>query len=264
MIYAPFFCSIDDDDADGNAPSSFGSRRNFAFVGGFRHMPNVDSVRLLRRVLWPMIRQRLPGAILQVCGAHPTPEISSFHDESVGFLVRGMVDDLDSVLRNSRVLLAPLRYGAGIKGKVVDAWMSGLPVVTTRVGAEGMTTTTTDGCDDYGGMRTTIECRGWGGLIEDDALDFAESAIELHEREEVWNRCRDDGVELLRRLFDGGVNLPVVEEGIRDGIANLEKRRKMDVFGSILWRDGSRSTEYFSRWIELKESLVDGATAKRR
>jgi hypothetical protein len=169
--------------------------------------------------------------------------------------------------------LAPLRYGAGIKGKIVDAWMCGLPVVTTRVGAEGMmtsttttnTTTTADGCDDCDAIRMTIEsCRvGWGGLIEDDAIGFVESAVTLHEREEVWNRCRNDGVELLRRLFDGRVNLPIIEEGIRDGIANLKKRRQRDVFGSILWRDGRRCTEYFSRWIELKESLVDGATAER-
>jgi len=206
----------------------------------------------------------MPRARLNVFGAYPTPDILSLHDEDAGFHVRGKVDDLDDALRRSRVLLAPLRFGAGIKGKIVDAWRCGCPVVTTRVGAEGTTTTSNDDGDGGGdlGARTTIadDCR-WGGLIADDAVDFAKAAVELHEREDLWNRCRDNGTGSLRRIFDGRVNLPVVECRIRDGIADLAKQRTMDIFGSILWRDARRSTEYFSRWIELKETL-NGAKDK--
>ena len=311
LVHAPFFCSVNDDDDDsggggmvgdggddgggggisssssssGNAaaaavvlPPLFEDRSDFAFVGGFRHPPNVDSARVLHREIWPGIRSRLPNATLRVCGAYPTPEVLSMHDPSVGFLVHGKVDDVDGVLRTSRVMLAPLRFGAGIKGKIVDAWRCGCPVVTTSVGAEGMTAAVAadkgeeevdddddDDEQDGGGRRsqtkttTTIardDSRGrrWGGLVEDDAIDFANAAVELHEREELWNECREDGSELLRRLFDGGMHLPAVEAGIRDGMSNLEGRRRMDVFGSVLWRDGSRATEYFSRWIELKET----------
>ncbi|KAL3777662.1 hypothetical protein ACHAW5_010986 [Stephanodiscus triporus] len=274
LVLAPFFCSDVDVDVDRTGTTMslppFGGRRDFAFVGGFRHPPNVDSVRVLRREVWPLIRSRMPRARVRVFGAYPTPDILSLHDEDVGFLVRGRVDDLDDALRRSRVLLAPLRFGAGIKGKIVDAWRCDCPVVTTRVGAEGTTTTTTtttktaiddDGGDDLG-ARTTIadNCR-WGGIIADDAVDFAKAAVELHEREDLWNRCRDNGTGSLRRIFNGRVNLPVVERGIRDGIADLAKQRTMDIFGSILWRDARRSTEYFSRWIELKETL-NGAKDK--
>jgi hypothetical protein len=314
LVHAPFFCSVDENDDDdrggmmgdgrddggggGGATSSssssssssgsaavlllpsFGDRSDYAFVGGFRHPPNVDSVRILRREIWPAIRSRLPHATIRVCGAYPTPEVLSLHDPSVGFLVEGKVDDVDALLRRTRVLLAPLRFGAGIKGKIVDAWRCDCPVVTTSVGAEGMTGVAADeereeedddddddDEQDRGGRRsqttttkkTTIardDSRGrrWGGLVEDDAIAFANAAVELHEREELWNECREDGSELLRRLFDGGVHLPAVEAGIRDGMSNLEGRRRMDVFGSVLWRDGSRATEYFSRWIELKET----------
>ena len=77
----------------------------------------------------------------------------------------------------------------------------------------------------------------------------------MYTQKQQWQRCQVEGSRLLNNLFDGRVNLPKVENGIRLGMKDLHKNRRLDKVGSILWRDTLRSTEYFSKWIELKESL---------
>ena len=112
--------------------------RGFTTIGTFYHPPNVDAVRWLAAEVWPKIRESLPDATMRVYGAYPTEAVKQLHrpKEGPGARVRGVRGGGDG--RVLRVLLAPLRFGAGIKGKIVDAWMHGLPVVTTPIGAEGM------------------------------------------------------------------------------------------------------------------------------
>ncbi|KAL7537352.1 hypothetical protein ACHAXR_007758 [Thalassiosira sp. AJA248-18] len=256
LVPASFFCIDIDDTPEGKGeikslfknvlPKSynFEQRRDFAIVGGFKHAPNVDSVKLLRYEIWPRIRDQLPHARMHIYGAYPTPQILSMHDENSGFIVHGQVDDLDKVLLESRVMLAPLRYGAGCKGKIVDAWRCGCPVVTTPVGAEGMTDA---GQSENGGR--------WGGMIASDIPKFVDAAIEVYTQKDLWRTCQDNGTSLLNKLFNGRVNLPLVEDSIHDAIIGLRKRRQLDFIGALLWRGSQRSTEYFSKWIELKEKL---------
>ena len=228
--------------------ATFDDRRDFVTVGGFKHAPNVDSIKILHSEIWPRIRLRLPNAKLHIYGAYPSHQILSMHDERSGFLVHGHVDNLGKVLLQSRVLLAPLRFGAGCKGKIIDAWRYECPVVTTPVGSEGMAE---DGLDPSGDMSRNR----WGGLVAHDTEEFVSAAVQLYTQKDLWQSCKEKGKELLKMLFDGRVNLPTVENSVHDCISDLNRRREADIFGSILWRDTQRSTEYFSRWIELKESL---------
>ena len=233
MTLAPFFC----EPSSGTSMPTFDERADFVTVGGFKHPPNVDSVRLLRNEIWPKIRATLPGAKMNVYGAYPTQSIMSLDNKALGFRVRGHVTDLDEVLRRSRVLLAPLRYGAGIKGKIVDAWRNKCPVVTTPIGSEGIG-----------------DARDWGGLVVSNADDFADAAVRLYTDQVLWERRSEVGETLLRGLFEGQVNLQVVRKSIGSAMSDMHARRRTDIVGSMLWHQSNRSSEYFSKWIELKES----------
>ena len=100
---------------------SYEQRQGFISIGNFRHPPNWDSVLWLKQQIWPLIRKQLPKAELFICGAYPPPKATDLHDEKTGFLVKGWVDDAMVVMQSARVCLAPLRFGAGIKGKLAEA-----------------------------------------------------------------------------------------------------------------------------------------------
>lgn len=167
----------------------------------------------------------------------------SLHDDNSGFLVHGHIDDLESDLRRRRVLLAPLRFGAGIKGKIVDAWQNGCPVISTPIGAEGM-------IDNNAAMPDE-----WGGKIASNPEEFVQAALNMYTQSAVWEQCQESGTSLLNKLFNKEHNLKLVESAVRNSIAELEERRASDLVGAMLWHQGNRSTKYFSKWIELKESI---------
>ena len=237
LITASFFQTRVEQDTT----PSYKERCDFVSIGGFKHNPNVDSVRLLKR-MWPRIRSRLPDARLHIYGAYPTNEIFAMHDEKLGFHVHGHVEDINEALLQRRVLLAPLRFGAGIKGKIVDAWECGLPVVTTPIGAEGM----------YSDPISTGE-HNWGGLVVSNEDEFVEAAVNLYTTKELWEYSQSKGVELFNSLFNKEQNLPLIDEALSEAMMNLKQRRKRDITGQLLWHQSNRNTEYFSKWIELKE-----------
>jgi glycosyltransferase involved in cell wall biosynthesis len=112
------------------------ARSGILFVGGFVHPPNVDAALLLAQEVMPLVWRELPGVKLTIAGAHPPPQLQQLSSRLIE--VPGWVEDLDPLLGSSRALVAPLRYGAGLKGKVTQALAEGLPVVTTPIGAEGL------------------------------------------------------------------------------------------------------------------------------
>jgi hypothetical protein len=230
------------------ATHTYNDRCDFIAVGGFKHPPNVDSIRLLKHRIWPRIRNYLPTARLHVYGAYPTNEILSMHNIDEGFVVHGHVDDdtLSQALMESRVCLAPLRFGAGIKGKIVDSWGCGLPVVTTPIGAEGMSTSD-------GGQSRQNDSDDWGGYIASNEEEFVEAPVRLYTSNELWSRSQRKGVDLFNILFNKEHNLSVIDEAMSNAMRDLHQRRRQDITGQLLWHQSNRSTEYFSKWIELKE-----------
>ena len=266
LVPAPFFC-IENPYMETQSSSclsseswkaySFDERTDFVTVGGLKHPPNIDSIKLLRYEIWPKIRAQLPNTRLHVYGAYPTKEILSMHSEKCGFLVHGQVDDLDRALVGRRVLLAPLRFGAGIKGKIVDAWRCGCPVITTPVGAEGMMTDFEENTNNAHNHNFGVSgTAGWGGIIASDSNEFVSAAVRLYTRKDLWGVSQENGSILLNKMFNGRHNLPIVEKAVRDAIEQVKERRLSDITGALMWHQCARSTEYFSRWIELKESAL--------
>ncbi|CAJ1948581.1 unnamed protein product [Cylindrotheca closterium] len=171
----------------------------FVFCGGFRHDPNVDAVQVLLKHVWPKL--------LSMSG------------------------------RN--ILLAPLRFGAGIKGKILDAWMNGMPAITTPIGSEGIV----QNKDDF------------GGAVCSTVHDFCESAIALMTNSDgCYSKAQTRGFHLLRKEFDKERNWDLLHQQLQSLQSDLTKRRQRDPVQALLWHQSLRSTKYFSKWIEEKET----------
>lgn len=254
LCLAPFFSEENTTSYDSWA-HQFDQRRDFCFLGGLLHPPNVDSVKWLKSEVWPRISAGVtPDVKLHIWGSYPPQHIMQLNDPKRRFLVHGKLGSLSQELSTRRVLLAPLRFGAGIKGKIVDAWKYGCPVVTTPIGAEG--TTRSRAFLESGTVRSgqdTIEDTGWGGFVATDADAIARCAVRLCKDQSLWEEARNNSRRLLRMIFDKEKNLSVVDNFIADALLNLNERRSNDNIGATLWHQTMRSTEYFSRWIELKE-----------
>jgi glycosyltransferase involved in cell wall biosynthesis len=217
--------------------AGFEERRGFAMIGNFRHPPNLDAARWLAREVWPRVRQALPHAELDLYGAYPLREATALEDPAHGVRVRGWTDDSIAALSRYRVNLAPLRFGAGIKGKISDGWAAGTPAVTTPIGAEGM-----------------MDGGGWGGTIGEDAESLAHAAVKLHEDCRAWEAASQGGLRLLAALFDRERNSRELVEKLLAVREDLARRRSSNLIGAMLWHHFHKSTTYFSRWIELKNA----------
>ena len=118
----------------------FGEREGLLFVGGFAHPPNADAVLWFAREIFPLIRRELPDVKFYVAGSKVTDEIKALEETESGIIIKGFVseEELAQLYGQCRVVVVPLRYGAGVKGKVVEAIYNGAPIVTTSTGAEGI------------------------------------------------------------------------------------------------------------------------------
>lgn len=255
MILAPFFVDRQGEHTT-MVHDDFASRHNFMMIGNFLHPPNVDSVQWTCEEIWPRITAKLREGSLQgqlpslhVYGAYlPDRIVQKYHDPKNGIHIKGFLPSL-SDMRHYRVCLAALRYGAGLKGKICDAWSHGLVVCTTPIGEEGMNTSylAHDGSSNHS---TT-----WGGLHTSwTADDIAKDAVRLYSDQALFMQCQQRGFELLDLLYNREKGLDAVYDGIMHAFKEKSERRKKDYIGAILWEQKNRSTEYFSRWIELKET----------
>ena len=162
---------------------AFSERAGLLFVGGFQHQPNVDAVRWLADSIFPLIRQALPDVELHLVGSRMPEEIVALGHQR-GITVHGFVADLTPFLNGCRVSLAPLRYGAGVKGKVNQAMSHGLPVVATGCAAEGM----------YLEHERDV-------LVADQAADFAAQVIRLYKDPVLWSRLAEGGLANVEQHF---------------------------------------------------------------
>ena len=153
-------------------------RDTLIFVGGFSHDPNVDAVRHFCTDILPLIRESKPNIRLTIVGNNPPENIRLLENEHV--TVTGYVPETSPYLHRSHVSVAPLRYGAGMKGKIGEAMAHGIPVVTTVVGAQGM------------GL-----AHGKNVMIADSPRCFAAAVLELLEDKRLWETIRGNAVQII-------------------------------------------------------------------
>ncbi|WP_133749400.1 glycosyltransferase family 4 protein [Pseudomonas sp. LP_7_YM] len=213
----------------------FEERAHFLTIGNFRHAPNWDAVLWLRQTIWPLIRQQLPGAQLHVYGAYTPPKATALHNAAQGFHIMDWAEDALEVMANARVSLAPLRFGAGIKGKVMDAMACGTPTVTTPVGAEAM----------HGDLP-------FPGLIADNAQGLADAAVRLYKDQALWQRAQHAGWQVLHARFRQELHCATLIKRIHQLLEHLEAHRAANFTGAMLRHHRHKSTQYMSQWIEAK------------
>jgi O-antigen biosynthesis protein len=223
---------------------SFDERANFISIGNFLHAPNWDAVLVLKETLWPLIRAQLPKAQLFIYGAYPPQKAVNLHNSSQGFNVMGWVDDALAVMYSARVCLAPLRFGAGIKGKLIDAMLCGTASVTTSIGAEGMS------MPDAAQPNASL----WNGTVTDSVQDFAVAAIRLHENATSWRQAQQNGLGILQKRFNKTTLGTELIERLQQGLGQVEINRRNNFIGAMLQHHQHKSTEYMSRWIEAKNA----------
>lgn len=211
---------------------NFEERQHFVTIGNFRHEPNYDSAVYLKETIWPLIRQQLPKAEMHVYGSYPMQKVTQLNNAREGFLFKGWTDNVNEVIQNAKVCLAPLRFGAGLKGKFVDAMQCGTPSVTTSVGAEGLE-------EDF------------GGYIEEEPKKIAQKAIELHTNEIIWKIKQKDGFKLLQQ-FDKVLLQKKFLDRVGATVKQLDKIRLKNFTGAMLQQHTLQSTKYMSKWIEEK------------
>lgn len=214
-------------------------RQHFLSIGNFRHAPNWDAVLWMKTSIWPLIRQQLPGAQLHVYGAYTPPKATALHNPAQGFHVLNWAEDALAVMSNARICLAPLRFGAGIKGKIADAMLCGTPNVTTPVGAEGM----------HGDLP-------WAGAIEQSAGAIAARAVELYQNPQAWHQAQQHGRTLLAERYLQATHGPALVQRIEACRAHLEQHRRNNFTGAMLRHHQHKSTQYMSQWIEAKNRTV--------
>ena len=220
-----------------NLPS-FEERNDFIFIGNFLHAPNHDAVVYLKEVIWPLLFDKFPEAKMSIYGAYPTQKINSLHQPKMNFFVHGRAESSFEVISKAKVLLAPIRFGAGIKGKLLEAMQFGTPSVTSEIGAEAMN-------GDF----------LWNGFITDSLEDFAEKAIELYQNKSTWSNAQQNGFEILKKRFSKDLFVDSFSEFLSDKFKNLEKYRNDNFTGLLLMHHFLQSTKYMAKWIEEKNKV---------
>ncbi|WP_339885942.1 glycosyltransferase [Polaribacter vadi] len=214
---------------------TFEQREHFVFIGNFFHKPNVDAVLTLKNEVWDEIREYLPKAEVHIYGAYVNQQIQELHNKKEGFIIKGFAENSKEVVENSRVLLAPLRFGAGIKGKLTEAMVCGTPSVTTTIGAEGM-------CDRF----------PWPGFVEDNFSDFALISAETYRNKNTWQNAQETGVHVINYIYDKEKLSPIFISKIQEIQQNLEQHRTQNFLGSLLQHQTLQAAKFMSKWIEAK------------
>jgi glycosyltransferase involved in cell wall biosynthesis len=160
----------------------FALRRDYLFIGGFQHRPNTDAILFFVQKIYPLVSEHLGDAKFYIIGGNPPPEIVALATERI--IVAGLQRDVRPFFDSVKLSVAPLRFGAGVKGKINQSMAFGVPVVATSLAVEGM------------GLKDREDI-----LVADDPGDFARALIELYKSEELWHPLSENGIEKTRALY---------------------------------------------------------------
>lgn len=214
----------------------FEERKHFITIGNFRHAPNWDAVLQLQKI-WPKVRKQLPDTELHIYGSYPPPKATALHNPKTGFHIKGWAKDVQEVMEQARVCVAPLRFGAGIKGKLLDAMKLQTPNVTSEIGSEGML--------PQGDLQ-------WPGAVADDIDEFVEQAVALYKDEEKWLKAQSQCHSILAAHYEQNQLGDTLIERLTALESDLESHRLDNFFGSMLKHHSMASTKYMSQWIAEK------------
>ena len=238
LLHLPFMLE-NIDSTEIKALPDFEQRSDFISIGNFRHAPNWDAVLYLKQTIWPLIHKKLPQAEIHIYGAYPPPKATQLDNPKEKFRVLGWAENAADVMSKARVCLAPLRFGAGLKGKLLDAMQFGTPSVTTDIGAEGM----------HGEL-------AWNGVINNNPADIAAAAITLYNDKDAWRTAQANGFKIFNRFYNKDIHTATLLNRINDIKNDLDKHRLNNFTGAMLRHHSMKSTQYMAQWIEAKNRVT--------
>ncbi|MFK7832488.1 MAG: glycosyltransferase [Winogradskyella sp.] len=217
----------------------FEARAHFITIGNFLHAPNYDAVLYLKQTIWPLIKQQLPptaiGTELHVYGSYASQKVTQLNNTKEGFIIKRFAEDANEVMQNAKACLASLRFGAGLKGKLIDAMQNGTPSVMTAIAAEGM----------FGDFEVN-------GFVEDHPEAFAEKAVSLYTNSLIWKQKQQNGFEVLNERFNRLHFEGTFYSHLKTLSENLQKHRQQNFMGQLFMHQTMQSIKYMSKWIEAK------------
>jgi glycosyltransferase involved in cell wall biosynthesis len=237
LLYLPFLIEKNSKEGLSELPG-FSERHHFMTMGNFKHQPNWDSVLYLKQDIWPLIRKKLPDVELHVFGAYVSEKARQLNNKKDGFIIKGWASDKSEAFKTARVCLAPLRFGAGLKGKLIDAMVFGTPSITTSIGIEG--------------IKGELP---WNGFVSDEPAEIAQLAFHLYTNADAWKTAQLNGIKLLRANFDGEAYKKAFQIRIKQLTNNLSHHRERNFTGAMLSHHTLQSTKYLSKWIALKNVI---------
>ncbi|HEX3620377.1 MAG TPA: glycosyltransferase, partial [Candidatus Udaeobacter sp.] len=160
----------------------FALRKDWLFIGGFQHRPNIDAVLFFVREIYPLLSEHLRDAKFYIIGDKPPPEVAALATERI--VVAGLQRDVRPFFDSVKLSVAPLRFGAGVKGKINQSMAFGVPVVATSMAIEGME------------LKDREDI-----LVADEPEAFAHALVELYESQELWSRLSQNGIRKTRELY---------------------------------------------------------------
>ncbi|WP_443943858.1 glycosyltransferase [Pedobacter sp. AW1-32] len=234
IYYLPFLeNSITEDVVKNWLP--FEKRKDCVFIGNFLHEPNWNTVQFLKTQIWPELRKKLPGVNLNIYGSYPSQKVFQLQNRDERFFIHGRAEDARTTIGKHRLLLAPIQFGAGVKGKFIDAMQTGTPSVTTQVGAEA--------------MKGKLP---WNGQIQDEPEKFILAAAHLYSTPKEWQEAQKNGIHIINQRYRiDRYGIDFIAEVLKiEG--RLNKHRQHNFIGQILSHQMLQSTKYMSLWIEEK------------
>ncbi len=232
LYYLPF---LEEEIASTESWNTFEQRKDLVFIGNYLHDPNWQTLQYLKTMVWPLLRKKLPEASLHIYGAYASEKVTQLHNPREKFLVHGRAENARTTIAQHRILLAPLLFGAGAKGKFVDAMQTGTPIVTSSVGAEGMA----NGLD-------------WAGIISDNLEQLIDETAALYNDQILWEKAQQNGIQIINQLYaKNKFEAPFLKQ-IAHLEENLVEHRQQNFLGEVLKHHTLQSTKYMSLWIEEK------------
>ncbi|MGJ1418575.1 glycosyltransferase [Sphingobacterium spiritivorum] len=234
LYYLPFLeQEIDDERAA--SWKTFEERKDMMFIGNFLHEPNWHTVLNLKKNIWPLLRKKMPEVSLYIYGAYPSQKVLQLHNPKERFFIAGRAEDARETMANHRLLIAPIPFGAGIKGKFIDAMQTGTPSVTSSTGAESM-----------------ADRVNWPGAVEDDINLFTEQVTILYRDREIWNEAQKKGISIINNRYSGRKFAETFIQRLFELQRSLALHRQTHFVGQILQHHTLQSTKYMSLWITEK------------
>lgn len=236
LLYLPYMLDpITDTDRSAWLP--FDTREHFIFIGNGKHSPNTDAIKWLNEEIWPLIRRDLPKAELYIYGAYLPKAILELNQPATGFLVRGWVADAHLAMSCARINLVPLRYGAGIKGKLILGMRQGTPSTVTKIGAEGVS-----------GLLHNAGCSNR------NAAEFAEQAVRMYTNRRQWLKAQLNGVHIINDQFNKSAHYTRLRQNLAILEKDLEQHRAKNFTGSMLLHHTMAGNKYLAKWIASKNA----------